>query len=139
MKYANLAILCLLLASAVAAGTPPRNTAAKAVTVSESDSGKKITLSVNQRLVVRLSSNPSTGYSWKMKNTGPKTLRMSAKPKFAGPNDNRPGSGGTMVYTFVGGTAGRAKLTFTYQRSWEKKAPAQTVKFDVKVEAGNKK
>jgi len=102
------------------------------VSVTESDSGKKLKLRLGDFLVVRLSSNASTGYSWKVPKANG-VLRLVGGPNTIPSGSQMPGSAGTMVCSYVAMKTGKAPLVLTYARSWEKVAPAKTVRFNVEV------
>jgi predicted secreted protein len=107
--------------------------AGKVQTVTEKDSGKNVGLAVGDRLIVRLKSNPTTGYSWMAVKLSSAALKQVGKPKYESDPDPKPGSGGTDVFTYDAAKAGKATLVFTYQRPWEKKPPTQKLTFNVTV------
>ncbi len=88
---------------------------AKTVTVTGSKNGGAVTLRKNDRLVVRLSENPSTGYSWRTLSK-PSILKAAGSRYVAPPSsgDGPPvvGAPGVRVFTYVarGKGAGLLKL-----------------------------
>jgi predicted secreted protein len=80
---------------------------------------------VGADFTVRLGSNPSTGYSWKITDQGkqPEIARLEGN-FFSEPQ--RPGArrvagrGGSDVWVFSAAQRGYTVLTFEYARSWEK-------------------
>ena len=103
------------------------------VTASLSDSGGTASLIPYQPLVVRLPSNPSTGYIWSYAIAGDDVLRLeTVDGESAGPN-GLMGAAGEQVWSFRAQGAGRAVLTYVYARSWEKNTPPAKI-FTLNVE-----
>ena len=97
----------------------------------------ELVLRPGQELVVRLRSNPSTGYRWTRasESTGD-PLALAASPSFARDpaREAMVGAGGVESWRFLASGVGHATLRFEYRRPWEKgAAPARTVSFDVNV------
>jgi predicted secreted protein len=88
---------------------------AKTVTVSKAQSGKQLTLKVNDKLVVRLAENPSTGYRWGTL-ARPAILRFVSSRYVAPAVTDTPvaGAPGTRVYTYVARRTGSGTLTVRY-------------------------
>jgi len=95
----------------------------QAITITEQDSGKTISMATGQTLFVGLASNPSTGYQWMLQGT-PAPLEL-AKSDFAGDpqQSNVPGAGGTQQLQLTAKAAGTVVLTLEYRRPWEKDVP----------------
>jgi len=104
------------------------------VTIRDSDSGKTITVPKGGRLIVRLASNPTTGYQWQISSLDQAYLKLVGGPVYELPTTDRIGSGGTQVFTFITLKTGGTVLVIDYERSWEKK-PAK--KFTVAVQIGD--
>ncbi len=109
-----------------AAGSP--------ITVTDADNGKSIEVAKGGTLLVRLTSNPTTGYEWVV--TGnPATLEL-LKSDFARDPEakNMVGAGGTQTLQFAATAAGSAALKLEYRRPWEKDvAAAKTFRVTVVV------
>lgn len=104
------------------------------VTASLSDSGGVAALVPYQPLVVRLQSNPSTGYSWTYTLNGDEVLRLDSVTGEAPAPNGMVGVPGEQVWSFRAQGSGRAVLTYVYARSWEKDAaPAKTFTLTVVV------
>lgn len=108
------------------------------VTASQSDSGGVASLVPYQPLVVRLPSNPSTGYTWSYTVTGDDVLMLDTVTGEAPVKDGMVGVPGMAVWSFRAKAPGKATLTYVYSRSWEKNvAPAQTFTLMVVVNPAN--
>jgi inhibitor of cysteine peptidase len=85
-------------------------------------------------LVVRLPSNPSTGYTWKVC-CGTRTLLVVVSRTYLPPNDDQLlGASGKAVLRFRAVKAGKTALRLAYVRSWEKGVvPARTFTLRVTV------
>lgn len=94
-------------------------TAEGAVVVTDADDGKTVPVPVGRKLVVRLKSNPTTGYRWRVAGSDPDHLRQEGEPSFEGPNGRLVGAGGVEVFTFAVHKAARTWLELEYVRPWE--------------------
>ena len=121
-------LLCLLLAGCAS------TRAAK--TLTPLDNGHEVAVAVGQVLIVKLPSNPTTGYSWSLPSGAePAILKKAGEPAFTRESPfGIIGAGGTEIWRFRATKAGRQTLRLDYARPWEKDvAPVQTVSFDVVV------
>lgn len=109
--------LALVLAVSGCASAPR-----PALSLVAKDSGSTQALGVGQRLEVTLESNPTTGYQWALDGTLPACLESAGPPTHTR-SSNRPGAGGTDLWTFVGKAPGRAALTLKYWRPFEPTVP----------------
>lgn len=104
------------------------------VTASLSDSGGTASLVPYQPLVVRLPTNPSTGYVWSYAVAGDDVLRLDTVTGEAPAPDGMVGVPGLEVWSFRAQGTGTAVLTYVYARPWEKNAlPAKTFTLRVEV------
>ena len=108
------------------------------VTVSAAQSGTSVELAPAQAVVVRLPSNPTTGYRWVYVEPKDAVLRVD------GPSTYEPsqsagaaaGAGGTEVWKLAALKAGQQQLRFEYRRPWEQDVPpAQVATYPVTVKA----
>lgn len=105
------------------------------VTASLSDAGGEAALLPGQPLVVRLPSNPSTGYSWSYKVVGDDVLRLDSVSGVTAQADGKVGAPGETVWSFRAQGKGIAQLSYVYTRAWEKNAtPAKTFSLTVVVQ-----
>jgi inhibitor of cysteine peptidase len=104
------------------------------IIVTDADNGKDIDLPAGDELVVRLKSNPSTGYSWAIKGD-PSPLRLvKSSTKRSGQTGQAAGTPVTQEFRLTSTSAGMASLTLEYRRPWEYTAgPAR--KFHLQVNA----
>ena len=104
------------------------------VTASLSDSGGTASLIPYQPLVVRLPTNPSTGYKWSYTVAGDQVLVLDTLTGEAPAPDGMAGVPGLEVWSFRAQGTGRAVLTYIYARPWEKNAlPAKIFTLNVEV------
>jgi inhibitor of cysteine peptidase len=108
------------------------------VTVSTAQSGTSVELAPGQAIVVRLPSNPTTGYRWVYVEPKDAVLRVD------GPSTYEPaqaaggpaGAGGTEIWKLAALKAGQQQLRFEYRRPWEQDvAPSQVATYPVTVKA----
>jgi len=131
----SIIVAATLLVTILAAQNPPASTGsgASTVTVTDQDSGKTIELARGATLVVELSSNPSTGYSWAVKGD-PAPLKLLSSD-YLQPNQSRAIGAPSMQQFRLGATAPAASaLKLVYRRPWEKDvAPAKIFTLNVNV------
>jgi inhibitor of cysteine peptidase len=115
--------------------TAPMQTGAVpgAVIVTQSDSGKTVPLKVGNTLIVRLESNPSTGYGWAPSGTVPDCLTQQGQGTFETGSSGLVGAPGTQSLAFFAAQSGSGTLTLAYVRPWETTQPAKTFTIQVEV------
>ena len=83
-----------------------------------------LTTKVGTDIVVRLESNPTTGYSWRTAEFEPGIIELvSNEYQPYNTAGNIVGSGGTEIWTFKAIKKGKITITFEYVRPWEKDIP----------------
>jgi C1A family cysteine protease len=138
MKARLIAVLCLVIVLALGgaqslAARAPSPPSPGQITLNEINNGGQIDLGESDMLVLRLESNPSTGYSWHVQEMDQNVLHQVGEFEFE-PQANMPGAPGTQVLRFVGVSKGRVNLKLAYRRSWKRDVePLQT--FTVQVRA----
>lgn len=108
----------------------------KSLSVTDADNGKTVTIAKGQSLLVKLQSNPTTGYKWAVTSTD-RTFGYPASETFV-KNGDAIGSGGLQRFTWKTVSpldlVGTHNVTLEYKRPWESNvAAAKTFKFTVKV------
>lgn len=107
------------------------------VVLDETDSGREIRLAPGQTLVIRLESNPSTGYSWGRTDTDSTILVQEGEAEYSADvsSQNRVGAGGVETLRFKAAQAGETSLELGYRRVWEEGVdPIQTFQVQVTVQ-----
>jgi inhibitor of cysteine peptidase len=126
----------LLCVAPLVAGIAALPAAAAERTVTTADNGHSVVLKRGDALTVRLTSNPSTGYSWDVA-VLPKTLRASGSEQQAPKQPAGPpiaGQSGTQAMHFQAIARGTGALRLAYRRPWEKASkPAGTFRLLVTV------
>ncbi len=106
------------------------------VLVTKVDSGKTISLRVNQELIVDLDSNQTTGFQWLLAEISDRTVLGEVSNLYTAPAAGASvGAGGIERWTFKGLKKGTARLSMEYIRPWQggEKA-AQTFTLTIVVE-----
>jgi len=96
---------------------------------------------VGKNVQVKLVSNPTTGYSWKIESISPKDIVRSIGSRYEPSEKELTGSGGVEVWTFRAVKKGSVQVRFVYQRPWEKGIPpieVRTIKIKVHDEKTKK-
>ena len=131
MKKLLMLVLIFLFAGCVSITNQKKNT----IHLDESSNGKIVTAAINQKVIIRLKGNPTTGYSWVQNTFNPKFFILLKKDYISNEkNKNMSGIGGVYTFEFLTKQVGRVDLNFDYKRAWENKASAKVYKvtFDIK-------
>jgi inhibitor of cysteine peptidase len=92
---------------------------AKTVCLTETDNNTRVALNPGDTLVIKLKSNPTTGYMWALSGDVQPQLRSQGsevQPSQSG----LMGAGGYQIFRFTAADAGQESLALAYQRSFEK-------------------
>jgi len=105
------------------------------LTVSAEQSGTSVALASGQDLVVRLPSNPSTGFRWMYVEPTDAVLRVDGPSSFEAQGAGGvAGAGGTEVWKLAPFKPGQQQLRFEYRRPWEQDvAPSRIATYSVTV------
>lgn len=107
----------------------------KTLALREDADGKSFTLTDEKVVMVLLKGNPTTGYSWFVKEVEGKAVAQDGEVVYLkeDPATPRPGQGGVFAVSFRPKNPGKATIRMEYKRPWEKgKEPAKT--FTVAIE-----
>jgi inhibitor of cysteine peptidase len=123
------AIAALPLGACASKKAPPP----EPMNVTDANSGDSVALARNQQLVVRLPSNPTTGYRWALAQQSTPVLEPEGAPTYE-KGAGAAGAGGTETWRFAPTQAGEGTLRLEYRRLWEADAaPARVVSYKVTV------
>lgn len=102
------------------------------VAMAEEPAPPAITLPVGTSITIHLPNNPTTGYSWDIKNTDLKIVKVETSTQK--PDEKLMGAPSPLTVTITGLKEGTTTLTMTYQRPWEKdKAPEIKLNLPISV------
>jgi inhibitor of cysteine peptidase len=80
---------------------------------------RDVSMAVGDVLVVRLASNPSTGFRWTSgARIGDPTVLQQTNHQRVGPTASTPGACGAEVWTFEASKAGATTIATDYNRPW---------------------
>ncbi len=107
--------------------------AAPVQTLTNPADGTDITLRPGGQLVLRLASNPTTGYYWHLLDTGTDAvIALQSEAYIADPApEGVAGSGGIQVFVFDAARAGHATMVMSYQR--DQNDVADSLQLKVKI------
>lgn len=123
------ALFLLLACSAFAAEE-------KTLALREDSDGKSFTLTDEKVVMILLKGNPTTGYSWFVKEVEGKAVAQDGEVVYQkdDPATPRPGQGGVFAASFRPKNAGKSTIHMEYKRPWEKgKEPAKTFTVTIEV------
>jgi inhibitor of cysteine peptidase len=123
--HAWMIVFTASLALAAWPAPQPSAAASDTITVGQAASGSSRSLHRGDLLVVRLSSNPSTGYGWKVR-SGVRPVLALVSRAYVPPRAGQPlGTPGTAVLRFRAVAVGKTVLRLAYVRSWESGVPPE--------------
>lgn len=94
--------------------------------------GEPIKVKAGQIFVIRMESNPTTGYGWQLSKALDNNIILVTNA-FMPPDSKLCGAGGHEVWTFKALGEGQVEISMQYVRPWEKDQPARTNVFTVIV------
>lgn len=124
-------ILIFALCRSTQAGAPTPRQPLATVAAEDTDNGSVVLLEQGGKLTVRLASNPTTGYSWRVARMDATALRQDGEPAYAPTAPDIVGTGGFERFMFTALRAGETELVLEYVRPWEQK-PADKL-FHLKI------
>jgi len=98
--------------------------------------GKEYQIEAGKTFVLSLPSNPTTGYSWSISDSGVKSIVAELADVYCSEGDEGQsivGRGGMQYWQFEALQTGTTELKLVYARPWESVQPAQTFKLKVIV------
>lgn len=95
---------------------------AKEIKIGAAEDGKKVEVQQGKLLTITLDSNPSTGYTWEVTQSGDPLLKQKGEALFtqSAGSEKVVGAGGTQTFRFETTGTGETTLKLIYHRSWEK-------------------
>jgi inhibitor of cysteine peptidase len=105
---------------------PTAGCSSKQILLTSADNGKKTNVNVGEKILINLEGNPSTGFTWEVKDLDASMLQQVGEPVFRSGNPGLVGAAGTLTLTFIPLKAGTTTLTLVYHRPWETKVPPQS-------------
>lgn len=97
------------------------------------DPAVTVLVSPGEQFVIRLESNHTTGYQWRLAGSLDQSVVMLLGSRYQAP-DGPLGAGGEERWTFLAVGRGDARLSFDYVRPWEPGVPpVRTAVFAVSV------
>jgi inhibitor of cysteine peptidase len=127
-----LAFGCVAEAWQTPSAKSPAKAGSHAVSIADEDNGKDVDLTSGGTLIVKLTSNPATGYSWAVAGD-PSPLKLEKTSYRKNTSSSKVvGAPGVQMFQFDAGSAGMATLQLIYRRSWEYNVPPAKT-FNVRV------
>lgn len=112
MKKRFVVVVFVVILLALAACSAP------AAKLKLADSGSTLDLKSGQTFTVTLAGNPTTGYTWELKEIDPAVVELVGEPEYKS-DSALIGSGGVFSYKFKTVAAGTSNLKLVYHRPWE--------------------
>jgi len=126
-KASTAARIVLLFAVVLMTGCYPVEVVepVEGVEIDESNNGGQVELVLGEMLVVRLESNPSTGYLWEIDELDGGVVQQRGEVDFeSAVQDNPPpGTGGWAIFRFEAVGEGESELRLIYHQPWTDEEP----------------
>ncbi len=106
------------------------------IELTEPDDGASLTLAPGHTVTITLTSNPTTGFEWKVAELDEAILEQVGKAAYesSDPGGTRAGAGGKTTFRFKAVKNGETALKLIYHRPWEKDvAPAKSFYLEATV------
>lgn len=114
------------------AASPTGDTGPFELQLTERDSGRAVAVN-GEVLVLKLESNPSTGYTWQVQGLDARIMRQLGASEWSAGTPGKLGGAGVEVLRFAGVGKGQTTLKLVYARPWETAAPARSFSLEVNV------
>ncbi|MDH3729629.1 MAG: protease inhibitor I42 family protein [Acidimicrobiia bacterium] len=101
------------------------------LTVTDDDDGATFEVARGETFEIRLTSNPSTGFSWAVVALPGVSV---SEPEFIAPDSDFVGSPGQELFEVAAVESGDTHLVFEYSRPWEDLPPEQTFEIDLIID-----
>jgi inhibitor of cysteine peptidase len=88
------------------------------ITLTQADKGRSITVHADDKIIINLIENPTTGYGWAIDKMDP-TVLVFQDLTFSSTPGGAIGSGGTRTFTFTAKQPGTAHLQLKLLRAWQ--------------------
>ncbi|WP_131923078.1 protease inhibitor I42 family protein [Hazenella coriacea] len=105
--------------------------------LNQTDHGKTIQLKLQDRIQLKLTENPSTGYTW-LEEITPRIDIVKLEHEEIVPNHSTSGGQSTHQWIFQAVKPGRKMLRFVYQRPWVKSVTGQENVFEISIVITNR-
>ena len=92
--------------------------------------GDKVKAKVGEEFVIRLYSNPSTGFSWRLVEPLDEMLKLEGH-KYIPPKVQKLGGGGTEQWSFKAARSGKATVKLEYLQPWDESSIGERRTFTV--------
>ena len=92
--------------------------------------GDKVEAKVGEEFVIRLYSNTSTGFSWRLVEPLDEMVKLESH-KYLPPKVQKFGVGGTEEWTFKAARSGKATVKLEYLRPWDESSIVERRTFTV--------
>lgn len=105
-------------------------------TLTEKNNGGSINLKVEDTVVIRLESNPTTGYSWILDEKTDTSIVSVVDSEYVKSvkDEELVGAGGHEVLTFKAVSKGKTSIILNYERPWEEdEEPLETFEINISV------
>jgi inhibitor of cysteine peptidase len=101
----------------------------------DDQSGSEIGLGADEQFEIRLESNPSTGFAWKISAMTTPDLVELDSTTYVEPDSDLAGAPGTEVFVFTAGAKGGGVLRLEYVRSFDDPiVPERVAEFIIRID-----
>ena len=99
------------------------------------DEGGEVFVNNGEGFVIKLESNPTTGYSWQVQLDSTYVELVSSEYVPLPAEEEMVGVGGEEIFTFLASAPGQTEIIFSYLWPWEEGVePIETLRYQVNIE-----
>jgi inhibitor of cysteine peptidase len=138
-RFSRMLVVMIVIAAALAlAGCSSDSSDSKSdsgngKTTTTPKDGSTVDATVGKNFVIKLESNPTTGYEWAVKGTPENVTFISSN--YQKPSSDAVGAPGQQLLTFKATKAGTWPVALVYERPFAKNEPGKSMSFSVDAKA----
>jgi inhibitor of cysteine peptidase len=139
-RFGQVLVVMLVVALVALAGCSSDSSDSKSDSGDSGDSktvtpknGSTVDATVGKDFVIKLESNPTTGYEWAVKGTPENVTFISSN--YQKPSSDAMGAPGQQLLTFKATKAGSWPVALVYERPFDKTEPGKSMDFTVDAKA----
>ncbi len=106
-------------------------------TLTDKNNGDSISLRIDEEVVIKLESNPTTGYGWILNEKTDTSIVSMVGSEYVQSEEDEElvGAGGHEIFTFKALASGDTAIILNYERPWEEEEePLETFEINISVE-----
>jgi predicted secreted protein len=125
--------LLFIAVAALVCLTPCQASDSTPRTLTADNQGQTIRIATGEKVLIRLSAQAGTGYSWQYVSKPSVKVAVQEQPRITTEAEARPGMAEDQAFQVAISAKGKYRLQFHYVRPWLRDQPARTYRVDLDV------